>query len=281
MRTENLTYSGYPATYNSSLSSSSGAYNPNNGCTQSGSTTYAEFTSSKQQQRSYYYDFNVTGISNYAVITNVTCVIRARTAGTGNNYMSYAQLCVGTSGKASETQINQTTTGTPIFLTTGTDWVKSDFDNLNIKISTNRTANNRYVRFYGANLIVKYSITYYSIATSSSTQKATISSSKNETESGNSVTITVNTNNLSDIIIKQNGVDVTGNFTGSNGTYRYTYSNVNTDTDFSVDELGGLSIKKNGVWETATHAYKKISGSWVEQTDLTTLFESNKLYFNK
>ena len=39
-----------------------------------------------------------------------------------------------------------------------------------------------------------------------------------------------------------------------------------------------LSFKSNGAWVTVTKAYKKVSGSWVEQSDLTTVFDSNTNY---
>lgn len=39
-----------------------------------------------------------------------------------------------------------------------------------------------------------------------------------------------------------------------------------------------LDIKKNGVWIQATKAYNKINGSWVEQSDLTIVFQAGINY---
>lgn len=42
-----------------------------------------------------------------------------------------------------------------------------------------------------------------------------------------------------------------------------------------------LYVKKNGQFERVPSIYKKVNNEWVEQTDLTTIFESNKIYINK
>ena len=146
MRVENLTWSGYPVTYDTSLSSTAGtnsSYPPSNGCSDTGSTTYANFTSSKKEDRNYYYNFNITGISDFASITSVSCVIKARSTATGINYMGYAQLCVGTTNRGTETQINTIDDTTAIPLVPGGGWTLSDFSNLNIRVTPNRDTNNK------------------------------------------------------------------------------------------------------------------------------------------
>ena len=283
MRVENLTYTGYPQTYVTALSSSNGtssSYPPANGCADTGSTTYATFTSNKQEERNYFYNFNVTGISQYASITSVACSIRARTQGTGNNYMGFAQLCIGTTLKGNEVQVNTTSTGTPITLDTTDTWAVSELSNLNIRVAPNRTANNRQLRFYGAHLTINYSITYYAITTASSSQTATISASANETESGNSVTITVSVSDISTVTIKKNGTDITNQFSGSGGVYTYTYSNVNADAVFSLEDVvsSDLYIKSSGGWVKATKVFKKESNSWVEQSNMGGVFDSDNIY---
>ena len=39
-----------------------------------------------------------------------------------------------------------------------------------------------------------------------------------------------------------------------------------------------LWFEDNGTWYVATKAYTKISGSWVEQSDLTNVFDPTKNY---
>lgn len=104
-RIQNYSFSGYPSSYDTTNSSTAGATNPNNGCTNSGSTTYAQFTSRPNEgERNYYYNFT-TNIPSFATITDVLYDIRARTIGTGTNYMGYTQLCHGTTNKGTETQL--------------------------------------------------------------------------------------------------------------------------------------------------------------------------------
>ena len=65
--------------------------------------------------------------------------------------------------------------------------------------------------------------------------------------------------------------------------YTYTYT-ISGDATIAVTIGGGsgqqpeLFIKKNGSWVKVLKAYKKINGSWIEQSDLTTVFSSGVNY---
>lgn len=64
--------------------------------------------------------------------------------------------------------------------------------------------------------------------------------------------------------------------------YAYTYT-VSGDSVIAV-VIGGsaptqtLSFKNNGSWVSATKAYKKVSGAWVLQSDLSAVFDANTKY---
>lgn len=64
--------------------------------------------------------------------------------------------------------------------------------------------------------------------------------------------------------------------------YTYTYT-VSTDSVIAII-IGSfvptqiLYFKNNGVWVSATKAYKKVSGAWVLQSDLSTVFDGNTNY---
>lgn len=64
--------------------------------------------------------------------------------------------------------------------------------------------------------------------------------------------------------------------------YSYSYT-VNGDATIAVT-IGGsvaqpeLYVKKNGTWKQVAQAYKKVNGSWVLQSDLTTVFSSGTNY---
>lgn len=158
--------------------------------------------------------------------------------------------------------------------TNGGNWIATDLSNLRFKIVPTNNSNINY--FFGADLYINYSITWYSISTTSSVAGVSITSSAAEVESGNSVTLTTNASSLTGVIIKDNGADVTSNFTGASGNYRYILTNVNADHNFTVIERGGqgsgVSTKENGVWNEASAVYKKVSGNWTQQTDVQNIF---------
>ena len=65
-----------------------------------------------------------------------------------------------------------------------------------------------------------------------------------------------------------------GSRTSSN-YYIYFYG---ADIEIEYTEASGdkVFIKSNGLWVEVAHAYKKVNGAWVEQTDLSTLFDNTK-----
>lgn len=68
-------------------------------------------------------------------------------------------------------------------------------------------------------------------------------------------------------------------------TYSYTIPNILEDKQvviiFGEDSSYKLEIKQNGSWTLVQKIYKKINGIWVEQTDLTTVFDINKNYVHE
>lgn len=63
--------------------------------------------------------------------------------------------------------------------------------------------------------------------------------------------------------------------------YVYTITSVTTDHAIVVTAAGGSDVilfKSGGSWVQAAKAFKKISGAWVQQSDLTAVFDSSKNY---
>lgn len=63
--------------------------------------------------------------------------------------------------------------------------------------------------------------------------------------------------------------------------YVYTITAINTDHTIVVSSGGSTAtmyFRQNGSWVAASKVYKKVSGSWVEQSDLSTVFDSNTNY---
>lgn len=63
--------------------------------------------------------------------------------------------------------------------------------------------------------------------------------------------------------------------------YKYTITNVSGDHTILVTSAGTgpvLYLKDNGSWVQVTKAFKKVNGAWVEQSDLTSVFNSQTNY---
>jgi hypothetical protein len=271
-RVQNYSFSGYPSSYDTSLSSTSGTRTPEDGCkATTGSTSkYARFTGSGTESRIWYYKFDTSEISQFANITSVSWKAKVTVANKNTWTLSLANLTTSVGDAQTPTKVTLYTTPE----TNGGNWSVGDLNNLRFKINpTSGTATNY---FYGADLYINYSITWYSISAASSVAGVSITSSAAEVESGNSVTLTTNASSLTGITIKDNGVDATSNFTGTSGNYRYTLTNVNADHSFTVTEKSsqgsGVFTKEGGVWNEAPAVYKMINSAWVKQTDAQNIF---------
>ena len=62
--------------------------------------------------------------------------------------------------------------------------------------------------------------------------------------------------------------------------YGYTISNIQGDHTILVvlATTSKLFVKSGNSWTQVIKAYKKVNGSWVEQSDLTTVFNSSTNY---
>ncbi len=66
----------------------------------------------------------------------------------------------------------------------------------------------------------------------------------------------------------------------SNPYYAYTISNLSADHTVVVSEAttDKMFVKVGTNWVEAVNVYKRVSGSWVKQDDLTTVFDNNTIY---
>jgi hypothetical protein len=91
-----------------------------------------------------------------------------------------------------------------------------------------------------------------------------------------SVSITDNGVDATSNLVKEEGVDKTGNTVVN---YTYKIASVTAAHNLAITVGGAkISIKVNGSWRTYSTVYKKINGVWVEQSDLTTVFQNNVNY---
>ena len=230
-----------PSSYDSSSTIPSNyTNNTGNGLNNSGNTsTFAGFSA---QSTSYYavYNFDCSSIPANATINSVSCTARAKLSSTNNWLTRTIQLYNGTSAKGSASQVNSTSS-TAYSLTPGT-WTRNELNNIKLRITLQRSGNsNRRLDFYGATLLVNYTYqsVVYDMVASSETSAATITPASQDVVSGGSITFAIQTSNLNDIIVEDNGTDVTEELqyvVPTGGEYTFTgiptsYDSVNSTYD--------------------------------------------------
>lgn len=225
--------------------------------------TVAQLNSLKVQCRLGYYGGAING---------ATCYVEYSTPGDSQYYWTYTLTNVQADH---DIEVSDSDTGTKYLINTSIRTNECSVNNASVKQKegTNFTLiiyysdiNNLIVTDNGTNinsLITGSSGTYYYALTNLSADhyiiinekpwyevtieslysSATVSASSYKVYEGGSFTATVNVSNISLVVIKDNGVDVTSQFTRvSTGVYRASYSNVNDDHEFIVVEANSYSI---------------------------------------
>lgn len=112
--------------------------------------------------------------------------------------------------------------------------------------------------------------TYYTITTSSTYAPAHISANPTKVYAGRSTTITITGASKNDIIVKDNGVNVTSSLVGSNTTYTYTISNVSSSHTVTVEEKPAVTYQVNAS-STYSRATITPTASTVVEGDILVL----------
>ena len=188
-------------------------YPPSNGINSSANTSnYAIFNATSTSSGYAYYLFSSIEVPTIATINSVSCTIRTRTSSTDSGTSSF-QLFAGSMEKGTQTTVTSTAV-TAYNLTPGTSWTTQDIDNgIALRIGVRRALSGQSYSnyFYGATLTVNYSVDgiNYEINASSETFLATIEPSSQEIFQGKSGIVKIETDNIGDIVVKDNGADVT------------------------------------------------------------------------
>lgn len=289
---------------NTDFSTWSSASNGHNGTSNTSSRANIQAGTSSIQHGDYF--FNISSIPSNATILSISCQFRIYVSNTYSSG-SGVQLMSGETTKSNlnTSWINKKTTA--IYSITGIEsFTRSELDNLSLRIYGKSGGSGRSIYFYGADLTIEYEYEgdayylytsevnssktvrietkpTYSISVSSTTENATISSSANSVYEDESVTITVNTQDISEISIKDNNTDISSLFSGSNGVYTYTFS-VNAIHNITVSDVSSNKnfIKLNGNWTNIYKVYKKESNVWVEKDSIISVIENigNLIFFN-
>lgn len=194
--------------------------NATNGYHDSSNTSYASvnLTRNSSAETYVFWEFELEEIPAGATINSITCNYKARTSNSSTSYINQAtiQLYSGTTAKGSSKSILSTSTSASSITTPGT-WTAAEI-NAGVRLrtyakrGTSRTTSNYYIYFYGADISITYTYegTAYEITASSNVSGVTIAPATQEIMQGGSGSVTVNS--ITDVVITDNGTDVTSSF---------------------------------------------------------------------
>ena len=179
--------------------------------------TYATVTNSQTGTTSYYIylrGFNFSSLPAGVIINSFTVKLKARESGISTNSSYAPKLCHGTSQITSTCSEISSTASVHTFTGVSADWEDivgygSDFGiRINCRRSNRNTTGHMYI--YGAEILVDYTVpVYHNITITNDTSVNVVASSTNTIEGSN---VTISTDTLNGITVKDNNVDVTSQF---------------------------------------------------------------------
>ena len=247
-----------PSTYYLSSSSYLSVSDASNMYHNTDNTTYATVYNSRTSTTSYYIylrGFNFDDIPDGAIINSFTIKLKARESGvsTSTSYKPY--LANRTTTINGSCDVITTSASVHTFTGLTADWatISGYGSNFGIRINCRRSSRNTaaYMYIYGAEILVDYTMpVYYDITINNSTS-ATVTASETQPLEGTDVEIRSNT--LSGITVKDNGVDVTSQFSQETETGE-SYDVVNVGTyGFTLNSSTGYYVSNNkGVDKSAS-----------------------------
>ena len=251
-----------PSTYYRNNSSYVSVTNPSNMYTNTDSTTYASVQNTRNSTSNTYYcylrGFNFNDIPSDAEVTGFTIKVKANESYMSTSSSYRMSLYNGTTsiGSTTVTSSLSTTVQTftfPIPSTLTWDTLKGYGANFGIRIPLRRssTSSSSYVYVYGAEIEVTYTVPVYHNVTISNSTSATVTASDTRPLEGTDVEIRSDT--ISGITIKDNGTDVTSQFTQRQGQAE-SYEVVNVGTyGFTLNSSTGYYVSNNkGVDKSAS-----------------------------
>lgn len=134
------------------------------GCTDTNSTTYCSLNLRQQTNAYVLYSFDTSAIPLDATINSVSCSAKVSVStGSTNITGKTVQLYAGSTAKG--TAYTNITTSTTVFdITADNNWTAEEVRNIKIRAGASCSrSNNYYLRFYGANLTINYTVneTFY------------------------------------------------------------------------------------------------------------------------
>ena len=251
-----------PSTYYRNNSSYVTVTNPSNMYSNTDSTTYASVQNTRSSTSNTYYcyvrGFNFDDVPSDAIVSGFTIKIKASESYMSTSSSYRMSLYNGTTSIGSTTVTSSLSTSVQTFtfpIPSSLTWetLKGYGANFGIRIPLRRssTSSSSYVYVYGAEIEVTYTVpVYYDVDIQNSTS-ATVTASDTHPLEGDDVEIRTDT--ISGITIKDNGVDVTSQFTQRQGQAQ-SYEVVNVGTyGFTLNSSTGYYVSNNkGVDKSAS-----------------------------
>lgn len=236
----------------------------------------------------YIKGFNFSDIPSDAIINSFTIKVKVKQSGVSTNTSYRPYLVNNTTTITGNCDVVTTTEQILTFTGVTADWdtIKGYGSNFGIRL-TNRRSNlfrASYLYIYGAEILVDYTIPeYYNVTTSKSGTGTINPEGTKRVVEGNNFNLIITPGTRSYLSsVTDNGVDVTSSIQSYDAeSYIYTVSSVAANHSIIVvfEEIQQtLYLKENGAWKAYSKAYKKVNGSWVLQTDLSSLFDTNGKY---
>lgn len=251
--------SAHPTSYDTShysYASVSSSYPMSNAYTDSSSTTYAQvnWTTGSNAETYVYLKFNFSEIPNGATIKSITAKAKGYVNTTNSSRVTtrQMQLATGTTLKGSALTISNSASE-QTFSNVGT-WTLAEVRDAGVRFyvkrGTSNTSSTYNLRMYGATMSVTYEYqqTTYEITVSNSTS-ATVSANPSEVLVGESSEI--RSDIVSGITIKDNGTDITSQFT----------QRTDQDASYSVTNVGTYGFTLNNQTGYYTSNNKAVSKS--------------------
>lgn len=212
----------YPSSFDSTNSTYSSVYSslqPDNGLSAHDSSTRACVYSNTGNNAvsDLWYNFDCSQIPNNATINSVSCQAGAACYNRGSYFaIKTLQLYVGTSiakGTAVTVTGNGGTRANHV-LDCGSNWTRSDLDNLKIRMhiqrSTSNSTSSASFSFWGATVVINYSIngTAYTIAATSTATGSTVDPATQEVMEGETAVVRLDIPILGNVNVTDNNTDI-------------------------------------------------------------------------
>lgn len=247
-----------PSTYYRNNASYVSVSDADNMYTNVDSTTYASVQNTRNSTSNTYYcylrGFNFSAIPSDAVVTGFSVKIRASESymSTSSSYrmsLYNGTTSIGSTTVTSSLSTTATTFTFPIPSTLTWETLKGYGSNFGIRIPLRRSSTNysSYVYVYGAEIDVTYTVPVYYDVTINNNTSATVTATDANPLEGTDVEIRSDT--ISGVSIKDNGTDVTSQFTQRQSSAEsYSITNVgsygftlNSGTGYYVSNNKGVS----------------------------------------